>query len=468
MPRRSGSIRFAILAAVGLVAVWAATAGGASAQGGPARHRIEITDGGFNGQADFRLEVQQGQQVELTFVFAQTGSPDDQHVVALQGYGLETGTIDADHPQQTLRFVADRPGTFVLECTLDCQIHKRMRSGQVVVTRGAAPAEAAVVSPPAPAAQPAAPPEPAAVVSAPAPAAQAAAPAAQPAAPAEPAAAVSPPAPAAQSAASGGQDVQKIRVEITDNGFNGRPDFTLEVDQGRQVELTFVFAQKGTLGDGHIVMLKGYGVETPEINYYNPEATLKFIADKPGTFEMTCDLDCEIHDKLQKAHLKVTAGAVSGGAAVTYLPTTLSAYPSAWETSGEPVQLSLSLKDGSGSPVPRANVRVFVETEFAGTKGRMEIAGLKTDAKGAAVASYKPTFPGRQVVTAQFEGVGLYAESQQSFQLQVKDVEPAYVVGPRGLEGVSDRIPIGIALVMASIWSTFGFVVFHVYRIGRS
>ena len=267
-----------------------------------------------------------------------------------------------------------------------------------------------------------------------------------------------------------GQEPQKIRVPITENGFNGQPDFTLEVDQGRHIELTFAFAHTAHLGDSHIVMLKGYGVETTEISYYQPEATLKFISDRPGTFELTCDLDCESHDKLQKAHLRVKAGgagAASGGSAVAFLPTILSAYPSAWDTSGEPVKLSLSLKDNNGAAVPKAALRVFVETEFAGSKGPMEIGAVKTDATGAAVVSYKPTFPGRHNVTAQFEGMGLYAESQQAFQLQVKDVAGGYVVAPRGLEAVSDRIPIAIAVIMASIWSTFAFVLSHVYRISR-
>ncbi|MBI4494632.1 MAG: Ig-like domain repeat protein [Chloroflexi bacterium] len=265
------------------------------------------------------------------------------------------------------------------------------------------------------------------------------------------------------------QEPVKMRIEITENGFNGQPDFNLELEQGKTVELTFVFVQKAALEDVHIVVLKGYGLETPEISYYNKEATLKFVADKPGTFELTCDLDCEIHDKLKRAHLKVKgSGAASGAGAAALVPTAISMYPSAWEVAGAPVKLSASLKDANGSPVAKATVRFLVDTEFAGTKGQMEIGAARTDANGAAAVSYKPTFPGTQQITAHFEGMGLFAESEQSLRLQVREAEPAYVVAPRGLEGVSDRIPIGVAVVLLSIWSTFTFVLYQVFRISRA
>lgn len=262
----------------------------------------------------------------------------------------------------------------------------------------------------------------------------------------------------------------KIRIEITDNGFNGQPDSTIEVEQGKLVELTFVFAQKSALGDSHIIMLKGYGLETPEVNYYKPEATLKFMADKPGTFELTCDLDCEIHDKLKRAHLKVTgvAGTGSGQHAAALVPTVLSVYPSQWQVQGGEVKLSAALKDGNGAPVPRATVLFYLETTFAGTAGRMEIGEAKTDANGAAATAYKPTFPGKQKITASFEGIGLYAESEQSFELQVLSVGQGYTVAPRGLEGLSDRAPLVVALVMLAIWSTFAHVLYQVFRISRA
>ncbi len=271
-------------------------------------------------------------------------------------------------------------------------------------------------------------------------------------------------------AAAQSQEAVKQRIEIGDNGFNNQPDFTLEVEQGQLVELTFVFTQTIALGDSHIVVLRGLGLETPEINFYNREATLKFIADKPGTFELGCDLQCEVHAELNKAHLKVkSAGAgATGAASAALITTSLTAYPSAWDLDGGSAKLSAALRDADGKPVARAPLQFLVDTEFGGVKGQMEVGSGKTDANGNASVTYKPTFAGIQKVTVRFAGMGLYREAEQSFQIQVRGFEPGYDVAPRGLEGVSDRVPLVIFAILGGIWTTFAFVLSQVFLISRS
>ncbi len=266
------------------------------------------------------------------------------------------------------------------------------------------------------------------------------------------------------------QEPVKQRIEIGDNGFNNQPDYTLEVEQGQLVELTFVFAQAIALGDNHVVVLRGLGLETNEINYYNREATLKFVADKPGTFELGCDLECEIHASLNKAHLKVrsAAGGASGAAGASLVATTLTAYPSAWDVEGGSVKLSASLRDADGTPVSKAPLRFLVDTEFGGVKGQMEVGSAKTNASGTASVTYKPTFAGIQRVTVRFDGMGLYRETEQALQVQVRGFEPGYSVAPRGLEGVSDRVPLVIFTILGGIWATFAYVLSQVFLISRS
>lgn len=258
----------------------------------------------------------------------------------------------------------------------------------------------------------------------------------------------------------------KIKVPITDNGFNGDPNYMLEVEQGKSYELTFVFAQKGALGDGHVIVLKGYGVETDEIGFHNPEVALKFVANRPGTFELTCSNDCDIHDKLKSAHLKVK-GAAGGSGAAALEPTALTLFPSAWQVAEGPVKLSATLKDGAGNPVPKATVRFYVDGEFAGTKGAMEVGAAKTDAKGMAAVSYNPTFAGQQQVAARFEGMGIYAESEKAVQIKVASARPAYAVAPIGLDAIRSRAPIALAMLVLSIWCTFGFVLYQIYGVRR-
>ena len=292
-----------------------------------------------------------------------------------------------------------------------------------------------------------------------------------------------------------GADPVKIRVELNDGGFNGNPgDFTIEVEQGALVELTFAWAHRAYLQNEHIIVLEGYKLEWDKLNFQQREASVQFIADKPGTFTFKCDLDCDIHDHLQKGHLKVKRSGESGAAALT--PTTLALSPSAWETGGEPILLTAVLKDAQGAPVPKAEIRFFLDAEFVATQGKMELGLAKTGADGTASLKFRPTLAdAQQRITARFEGVGLYDESQQSIEIQVtKEPPPAYVMVPVGLEArlpagpqvlffavapanplgstlawaLAHVVPLTLAAVLLAIWSTFGFVLYQTLGIRRA
>ncbi len=281
----------------------------------------------------------------------------------------------------------------------------------------------------------------------------------------------------------------KLRVEVTDNGFN--PD-TIEVQQGQTVELTFVWSQQAYPNDEHIITLDGYKLESDKINSDHREATLKFIADKPGDFIFKCDLDCQVHDLLGAGHLKVTGGSGSGtSAALT--PTKLTVSPSSWVTAGEPIILMAVLKDDKRAPVSKAEVRFTLQAEFAGSHGAMEIGTAKTDYNGVAFLAYRPTVQTMlQNITAQFDRMGLYAPSKQSFQIRLIGTPPsAYQVSPLGLPdtpvyaSLSTRAPLPIAapataalswsvghwqeaplvLLVGGVWAIFAYVLFQVLGI---
>ncbi|MDO8531377.1 MAG: hypothetical protein Q7T26_04300 [Dehalococcoidia bacterium] len=287
-------------------------------------------------------------------------------------------------------------------------------------------------------------------------------------------------------------DPVKLRVEITDSGFayNGKEgDPVIEVEQGKLVEMTFVWAHKGYIHDEHIIVLEGYKLESDKLTSEHKEFTFKFLADKPGTFRFKCDLDCEIHDFMQRGALNVRRGGGGGGAAAL-TPTKLNVSPSSWVTGGETVALMASLNDGSGNPVPKAEVRFLLDAEFAGRKGKMDIGSAKTDAKGVAFLDFKPTLATNQyAITARFEGMGVYAESEQAIAIQSTGAPPsAYVMESTGLGiippwaasltvGVADRPLIhqlldhwatsGLALVVLAVWGIFGFILYQAFSISR-
>ncbi len=119
----------AILLAVGLSAPQVARAQGPA----PLKLRVEVTDSGFKPDT---VEAQQGQMVELTFVWAQQAYPNDEHIMVLDGYRMESDKIDSNHRETTLKFIADQAGTFSFHCDLDCEAHAYLQAGHLKVTAG--------------------------------------------------------------------------------------------------------------------------------------------------------------------------------------------------------------------------------------------------------------------------------------------------------------------------------------------
>jgi hypothetical protein len=266
---------------------------------------------------------------------------------------------------------------------------------------------------------------------------------------------------------SGG--VVEVTVEVSYRGWNGTPDFVIEVEQGQEVHITFVWADTAVPDNVHRMHIEGYDLQSGLIDEDNPVTTLSLIADQPGTFELTCDWRCEGHRRaLQDALLIVQPGAGGGSPAAAAVPTTVSLMPSAWEIEGGPVGLSAFLLDADGDPLPDAPVRFYVHTEFAGTAGEMEVGVARTDQDGVAYLTYFPTFTGEQTVTARFDGFGLYGDSLEVIKLRVLDADPAYTVPDAGLDGLRDWAPVGVVLVLAAVWATFGYVLYQVYHIGRA
>ena len=271
----------------------------------------------------------------------------------------------------------------------------------------------------------------------------------------------------------------KIRVQLTDTGFacetktanclgdeNGI--FTIQAEQGSLVELTIVWAHKSYTQEEHIIVVEGYKLETDKLNPSNREGVLKFVADKPGTFGFKCDLDCDIHDHLQKGQIRITRG--GSGAAAVLTPTKLAISPSASILAGgEQVTLMTTLKDATGAPVAKAEIHYSVDADFVGTTGKMEIGVAKTDANGVAFFDYQPTLDAeQQKISAHFEGMGIYAESQQTTAIQVVGMpHDAYKTAPIGTENLAHIVAVTFIVVLLGVWTTYGFIVSQVFNISR-
>ncbi len=98
--------------------------------------RIEVSRRGFNSTAgEYRLEVEEGQQVEITFVYGDKDfSQNNPHIIAIPDLGITTGLIDQENPEATVRFTAGNTGEFAFECTkVDCVGHTNLLGGILVI-----------------------------------------------------------------------------------------------------------------------------------------------------------------------------------------------------------------------------------------------------------------------------------------------------------------------------------------------
>ncbi len=270
----------------------------------------------------------------------------------------------------------------------------------------------------------------------------------------------------------------KIRVVITDNGFNDQGlKFALNVEEGQLIELTFAWDQKIHLTDEHIFILEGYNLEWQPINFEHREATVRFLADKPGAFRLKCDVECEIHDQLKNGVLNVTrrggaavgaGGATGATAAVDTRPkSSLTIAAPVSVTVGENARLSATAVDPSGAPIPGVKVHLFEATEFLGSLPQdVEVAQATTDANGIATLAYTARRSGARALKVLFDGDVRHQPGALELQMGVNEGAATYsVTPPPGIPGVNRFF---VSAIIIAVWGTMFIVALHVLAIVRA
>lgn len=125
--------RMALAAILVAISVGSLVAAGTASAEDAVKITVKVTDNGFEPST---VEVNQGQSVELTFLWAQVAHPEDEHIIVLDGYKLESDKIDRIHTSATLKFVATKSGTFNFACDVECDIHAILQGGVLKVKAG--------------------------------------------------------------------------------------------------------------------------------------------------------------------------------------------------------------------------------------------------------------------------------------------------------------------------------------------
>jgi plastocyanin len=259
------------------------------------------------------------------------------------------------------------------------------------------------------------------------------------------------------------EDAVKITVKITDNGFDPS---TVEVTQGQSVELTFLWAQVAHPDDEHIIVIDGYKLESEKLDSVHKSTTLKFIATKSGTFSFACDIECDIHAVLQQGVLKVKA---SGSAGTTLTQSKIAIDPVAdVKVTGDTISLAATLIGSDGQPIPKAELTFFVESQFAGTTGLMEVGTAQTGPAGIAQLSYHPSVQAAEKMVVKFEGLGVYDVSETTVNLPGSaSFGTAAAASDNTLHGIKSWAHVGFVLIILGVWFAFGFILFQVWKVSR-
>ena len=100
----------------------------------PVKITIKVTDSGFDPNS---IEVPAGSQVELTFVWDSPAHPEDEHIIVIEGYKLESEKINRLNKETVVKFIADKSGSFNFKCDFECDTHDSLQHGTIKVGGGA-------------------------------------------------------------------------------------------------------------------------------------------------------------------------------------------------------------------------------------------------------------------------------------------------------------------------------------------
>ena len=282
-----------------------------------------------------------------------------------------------------------------------------------------------------------------------------------------------------------------IRIEVSRYGFNNLSgESRLEVVAGQEVEITFVYGDADLQYDNsHVIFITGYNIKTGTLDRENPEITVRFIADRPGEIKFMCILVCTGHDELQRGSIMILPSIrtpIAGEGDQLLLTIT------GQTQSGQPLNLTASLRDNQREPVRNATVKFFVKVDFF-TSGLMEIGEALTNDQGVAIFEYTPRLAGDMQIIAHYgrdshletttaltltgpdepfyqaeAGIRLPALGEEVLIFPKSALEPEYGSAPMTVY----RLPGGILswlllLVVAVIliWGTYSLVMHQVLRI---
>lgn len=132
---------------------------------------------------------------------------------------------------------------------------------------------------------------------------------------------------------------------------------------------------------------------------------------------------------------------------------------------GDPVKMSVSVRDGRGEPLKRMPVSIYLDSAFF-IKDKVSLGVVRTGDDGLATMEYVPRETGNLWLEARFPRTPRYAASNATSALSVEPAGPLY--SPHYGGKLSWRMPAVIGILVVVVWGTYLYSLWLTYRIGRS
>lgn len=279
----------------------------------------------------------------------------------------------------------------------------------------------------------------------------------------------------AAPAAASSPDPKTFTVVVSSVGFNGTSGlFNITVNQGDTVTLNFVYGDNSLSFDNpHRVFIHGVGLTTGTIDRTTPIQTLTFTIGQAGQFVFHCDLPCFGMENLQQGVLVVRPRCLNG----SLIPTGFSPLLSQVRAQ-RALAIFTYLSDQNATPISGVLVNFHVSTDF----GQMSIGQNSTYNNGMAELTYTPGPVATLDVTASFAGTCVFQASSvaTTLQLPVPSTNPGgqspYTSGQALIDTRLVGVQVALAIlvitlgviVVASLWSTLGYVFVRTFRISKA
>jgi hypothetical protein len=94
---------------------------------------IIVSSMGFNGSAELRIEVNQGDTVRITFLYGDHGMKmGNPHIIEIEKFGVKV-ELSGEEEKKVVELTINQPGAFSIRCILRCRGHENLQNGVLVV-----------------------------------------------------------------------------------------------------------------------------------------------------------------------------------------------------------------------------------------------------------------------------------------------------------------------------------------------